>query len=79
MALSTRRMAPRQFTYILRIWETRSIPPDPAAKWSAALEDVDSGKTMGFPDLEALIGFLGDLPTGDQAEETTQEEDGPSE
>ena len=74
MALSTRRSTPQQFTYILRVWETRSIPPDPSAKWSASLEDVDSGQTTGFPTLEALVAFLRGLPTGVEAKDRVCEQ-----
>lgn len=79
MALSTRPSTPRQFTYILRVWETRSLPPEPAAKWSASLRDVDSGQTTGFSNLEALVAFLRGLPTGVPAEEASYEKEGPSE
>jgi hypothetical protein len=68
MANSKRSSPPRQFAYILRVWETRSVPPDPLARWSASIEDVRSGQTIGFPNLEGLMAFLRDLRGGCRAE-----------
>lgn len=80
MAVSIRRAAPRQFTFILRLWETRSIPPDPPATWCASLEDVNSGLKRGFSNLETLIVFLNKLQDGveDEIEGTALEQEGKS-
>jgi hypothetical protein len=66
--LSAWYRAPRQLTFVLRIWETRSIPPEPAAIWSASLRDVMTGEKEGFADLDELIAFLQDLKAKLEAE-----------
>jgi len=58
MANMLREPVPRQKTYLLRLWETRSVPPDDAATWRFLLEDVQSSTRHGFASLEALVSFL---------------------
>lgn len=58
MADTLREPAPRQKTYLLRLWETRSVPPDDPATWRFSLEDVQSSTRHGFATLEALVSFL---------------------
>ena len=58
MANTLREPVPRQKTYLLRLWETRSVPPDEAATWRFLLEDVQSSTRHGFACLEALVSFL---------------------
>ena len=50
--------APRQRAYLLRLWETRSVPPDCPTTWRFSLEDVQSNERYGFATLEALAAFL---------------------
>ena len=49
---------PRSLTFVLRLWETRSLPPDPAATWRMSLQNIKTGKTLGFASLEELFDFL---------------------
>ena len=58
MANTLRDSAPRQKTYLLRLWETRSVPPDDPTTWHFSLEDVQSSARHGFATLEALVSFL---------------------
>lgn len=58
MANTNREPAPRQKTYLLRLWETRSVPPDDPATWRFSLEDVQSSARRGFATLEELVSFL---------------------
>jgi hypothetical protein len=41
--------------YLLRIWRVQS---ERGPLWRASLEDARTGERRGFPDLEALYGFL---------------------
>jgi len=50
---------PRHHAYVLRFWETRSLPPDPASRWRFSLENLHGPGEHKFPDLEALTAFLG--------------------
>ena len=50
--------APRQKAYLLRLWETRSVPPDCPTTWRFSLEDVQNNERHGFATLEALASFL---------------------
>lgn len=68
MAHSEGRPAPRQFAYILRLWETRSVPPDLPVTWCASLENIHSGQSVGFPNVEALVAFLRSLQRAENAE-----------
>lgn len=54
----THYSAPRCYAYVLRVWETRSVPPDPPVMWRFSLEDPRTGERMGFSDLRSLIDFL---------------------
>lgn len=56
--LSTYYSAPRCHAYVLRLWETRSVPPDPPVTWRFSLEDPSTGERWGFSDLRSLIDFL---------------------
>ena len=49
---------PRYHTFILRMWETRSIPPDPPSRWRFSLRDFRAGEEHKFPDVESLSAFL---------------------
>jgi hypothetical protein len=49
---------PRYRSYLLRFWEARSRRPEKQATWRFSLEDPQTGKKRGFPDLEALVEFL---------------------
>ena len=42
-------------SYILRLWST---DPSVAAGWQASLEDPETGKRIGFANLEELFVFL---------------------
>jgi hypothetical protein len=55
---TTREPAPRHKTYLLRLWETRSVPPDDPTTWRFSLEDVQSQSRYGFATLDALVSFL---------------------
>jgi hypothetical protein len=55
---TARGPAPRQKVYLLRLWETRSVPPDVPATWRFSLEDVRSNTRHGFATLDALVSFL---------------------
>jgi len=57
-ANTIRKPAPRQKTYLLRLWETRSVPPDDPTTWRFSLEDVRNSTRHGFASLEALVSFL---------------------
>jgi len=54
----SRSPAPRQKAYLLRLWETRSVPPDDPTTWRFSLEDLQSHEQHGFATLEALVTFL---------------------
>ncbi|MGD2144963.1 MAG: response regulator [Anaerolineae bacterium] len=56
--MSTQSNARRRNAFILRLWETRSIPPDPSSQWRLSLENVHTGEKHKFPDLESLDAFL---------------------
>jgi CheY-like chemotaxis protein len=49
---------PRHHTFILRMWETRSAPPDPPSRWRFSLRDVHTGEERKFPDVKSLSAFL---------------------
>jgi DNA-binding response OmpR family regulator len=49
---------PRHHAYVLRFWETRSLPPDPASRWRFSLENLHGPGEHKFPDLETLTSFL---------------------
>jgi hypothetical protein len=51
---------PRQKSYLLRLWETRSVPPDSPTTWRFCLEDLGNSERHGFATLEALVSFLGE-------------------
>jgi CheY-like chemotaxis protein len=58
--MKTRHDSPQHHAYILRFWETRSVPPDPPATWRFSLEDLRTEEAHKFPDLESLTRFLND-------------------
>jgi len=58
MTLHSPSSAPRQLTYILRLWETRGDPPDWPLRWSFSLENTVSGQRFGFADLPSMTAFL---------------------
>lgn len=49
---------PRHGAFILRLWETRSVPPDPDAQWRLSLEDVHTGEKHKFRDVDRMSAFL---------------------
>lgn len=53
-----RDAAPRQRVYILRFWETRSLPPDAPVTWRFSAQDPQTGERRGFADLDGLMAFL---------------------
>ncbi len=53
-----RSVPPRHHSYVLRIWETRSVPPDNPVTWRFSLEDSCTGEKLGFASLECLVDFL---------------------
>lgn len=73
---------PRHRAFILRLWEARSVPPDPASRWRLSLEDVHSGEKHKFPDVDSLSAFLkahmgaedGSVEAPEEAAEVEQEE-----
>ena len=54
----SRSSVPRSLSYILRLWETRSVPPDPDGTWRLSLENCETGERIGFSNLETLLDFL---------------------
>jgi hypothetical protein len=50
-------------SYLLRLWRTREDDQD----WRAQLEEVETGKRIGFASLEKLIEFLQGLDHEDGA------------
>jgi CheY-like chemotaxis protein len=56
--MTSRDDAPRDHAYLLRFWETRSLPPDPPATWRFSLENLRTEEAQKFPDLESLTRFL---------------------
>ena len=61
-----REAAPRQRVYILRFWETRSLPPDAPVTWRFSAQDPQTGERRGFADLDGLMAFLA-AQTGEPA------------
>jgi hypothetical protein len=56
--MTVREAAPRQHVYILRFWETRSLPPDAPITWRFSAQDPHTGERRGFADLDGLMAFL---------------------
>jgi hypothetical protein len=56
--MTLREAAPRQHVYILRFWETRSLPPDAPVTWRFSAQDPQTGERRGFADLDGLMVFL---------------------
>jgi hypothetical protein len=56
--MTIRQAAPRQRVYILRFWETRSLPPDAPVTWRFSAQDPQTGERRGFADLDGLMAFL---------------------
>jgi hypothetical protein len=63
--MTFREAAPRQRVYILRFWETRSLPPDAPITWRFSAQDPQTGERRGFADLDGLMAFLA-AQTGQQ-------------
>ena len=53
-----REPIPRQKAYLLRLWETRSVPPDEPTTWHFSLENLANEERHGFATLEALVAYL---------------------
>jgi CheY-like chemotaxis protein len=52
------------------MWETRSAPPDPPARWRFSLRNVHTGEKHKFRDVKSLSAFLEDrIQTGDSVPE----------
>jgi len=49
---------PRHHAYVLRFWETRSLPPDPSSRWRFSLENLRAPGEHKFADLDTLTAFL---------------------
>lgn len=62
--MSLREAAPRQRVFILRFWETRSLPPDAPVTWRFSAQDPRTGERRGFADLDGLMAFLAAQTTG---------------
>ncbi|RMF03519.1 MAG: hypothetical protein D6768_05695 [Chloroflexi bacterium] len=45
-------------SYILRCWEERSTQQDQPGVWRFSLEDVRTGRLMGFATLEAMVTYV---------------------
>lgn len=56
--MAIRDLPPRYCAFLLRFWQVRSRRPDEPATWRFSLEDPNSGKRRGFPDLDSLFAFL---------------------
>ena len=56
--MTSREQAPQDHAYILRFWETRSVPPDPPTTWRFSLENLRTDEAHKFADLEGLTTFL---------------------
>jgi CheY-like chemotaxis protein len=56
--MTDRQYTPQHHAYILRFWETRSLPPDPPTTWRFSLEDLRTEEEHKFPDLKSLTTFL---------------------
>ena len=50
--------AHRYQTYLLTIWEERSVDPEKAPSWRFSLENTRNGKRRGFASFETLIEAL---------------------
>lgn len=52
---------PRRLSYLLRLWRT----DEPGnSSWQASLENPETGKRIGFANLEQLFAYLMDLIEG---------------
>ena len=49
---------PRYHTYLLTMWEERSLDADTPVVWRFRLEDPRTGERKGYADLEALVRRL---------------------
>ena len=56
--MAERHQAPQHHAYVLRFWETRSLPPDPPRTWRFSLEGLRTDEAHKFPDLDSLVSFL---------------------
>ena len=49
---------PRYQSYLLTVWEERTLDPNLPVVWRFSLEDVRTGQKRGFAGLEALVAAL---------------------
>ncbi len=49
---------PRYRSYLLTLWEERSLDPNLPVTWRFSLEDARTGRRSGFADLQALVVAL---------------------
>ena len=52
---------PRHLSFLLRLWRT---DPTGTFNWRASLEMLDTGRRIGFANLEQLFAYLMDLIEG---------------
>ena len=57
-------------SYLLRLWQ---VQDNGGSFWRASLEEVQTGELQGFPDLNALLGYLERLAFTNQEEKTVLE------
>lgn len=55
---------PHYQSYLLTLWQERSLDPSLPAVWRFRLEDPHTGQRRGFADLEALVVALKDEMAG---------------
>lgn len=64
----------RYLAYLLRIWQVNDAEK---LAWRASLEDPHTGERQGFPNIDALIVFLGQQIRDRQREgEVSQDNEG---
>ncbi len=57
---------PHYQSYLLTLWQERSLDPSLPAVWRFRLEDPHTGGRRGFADLEALVAALQEVIGGDR-------------
>jgi len=50
--------SPDRYAYLLHLWRS-------SGQWRASLENLETGKRLGFANLEPLFAYLMDLTEGD--------------
>ncbi|HEX5944543.1 MAG TPA: hypothetical protein VFY66_19825 [Anaerolineales bacterium] len=55
-----------RLAYLLHLWRS-------AGQWRASLENLETGKRLGFANLELLFAYLMDQTEGNLAKEGTNE------